>query len=358
MKKDNKKIIFYLVNILIILVVTTITLNKIIHEKGIESFSHLYELNAFAFILLSGMFFVSYFLEGTIIHLAIKEYDQTIKIRRGIAGHCVGALFSAITPLKMGYFPGLSYVYSKYDVKGENMIKAMAKTGFSNQILMMIFSLITFIVSCIYPIQVNVGEISLNLKMVSVIGVIYNVVLMGGYLVLVLSPKLHNFILKVISKFGVKFKVLSDGEEYYRTKKLKMELTREEIRKYMKDVKQNLLIFSLYLLKNFFFLGMPYVVYLLLTNEPFKIEMWLYTIILWNLITCITNVIPIPGASGTAEVVFIAMFSLIFKPVSLITSVMLLWRVFSYFSNIIVGFVMFLWMMYFKKKNISPLKVQ
>lgn len=346
----KRKIIFYFINVLIVAFVTALTINKIIVEKGVESFSHLHELSVFALIVLSSMFFVNYFFEGLIISVSMKEYDDTIKVKQGIVGHCVGALFSAITPLKVGYFPGLSYVYSKYNVKGENMIKAMAKTGFSNQLLMLLFSFITFVVCCVNPISVYIGDFSLSLRAVSIIGVVYNIALMGGYLLLVLSPQLHNFILRVIAWIGVRFKILNDSKTYYETKKEKMRITREEIRKYIKNIKQNFIIFSLFFIKNFVYLGMPYVVYLLLSNESFKIEMWLYTIVLWNLITCITNIIPIPGASGTAEIAFIAIFSLIFKPESLITSVMLVWRVFSYFANVIVGFIVFFVMVYIKKK--------
>ena len=59
------------------------------------------------------------------------------------------------------------------------------------------------------------------------------------------------------------------------------------------------------------------------------------------LIAYITNIIPIPGASGAAEVVFVVMFSLIFSTPSFLTSVMLVWRMFSYFINIIVVYFVY-----------------
>lgn len=356
MKKTNKKkLVFYLLNVLIIIAVTGLTVSKIIEENGIQTFSHLKGLSLISIFVLISMFFVNYFFDGLIISLSIGEYEDNIGLGRGFVGQCVGGLFSGITPLKMGYFPGLAYVYSKFNVKGENMIKAMAKTGFSNQMLMLLISVITFVACCFNPITIIIGNVSLNFVFVSLIGVIYNAVLMIGYFLLVLSPGLHNFILKIISFIFAKLRIVSDRNTYYEEKKKKMELTRNEIRKYLKNFKQSSIIFVLFLIKNLIYLGMPYVVYLLLTNGTLQLHMWLYTIVLWNLITCITNVIPIPGASGAAETIFIAVFSLAFKPVDIINSVMLVWRLFSYFINIMVGFVVFAVLMNVKiKKKDKP----
>jgi uncharacterized protein (TIRG00374 family) len=96
---------------------------------------------------------------------------------------------------------------------------------------------------------------------------------------------------------------------------------------------------------------LPYIVYLLISKESFQVELWLYSIVLGDLISYITNIIPIPGGSGAAEIVFISAFSLIFSPVNLLTSVMLVWRIFGYFMRIIVGFIVFVILINLKKKN-------
>ena len=74
-----------------------------------------------------------------------------------------------------------------------------------------------------------------------------------------------------------------------------------------------------------------------------------------SIILAFMNIIPIPGASGTAEMVFLAVFGSIFNE-NLLTSTMLVWRMFSYFIHIIVGFIVFIFMLNYKKKRINSIQ--
>lgn len=351
MKNRGKKIIFYLINLLIVMIVSWLTISKILKEHGVEAVSYLKDMSIFSIVLLTMIFFVNYYLEGIIISISMKKYKKSFSASNGFVVQCVGGLFSAITPLKIGYFPSLAYAYSKYDIKTDELIKSMAKTSFSYQILTLLLSIVSLIVCFSKNMIITLGETSLNLKYVALIGIIYNVILFLGYFILVLSPKIHNFVLKILSWLLLKLKRISNKEEYLNVKKEKMELVRAELKIYFKNIKESSIIFFLYLLKNLIFWGLPYFVYLLISKEKFNFELYLCTIVLVNLISYITNIIPLPGASGAAEVVFIATFSLIYSPESLLTSVMLVWRVFSYFINIIVGFIVFAIMINVKKKN-------
>ena len=234
----------------------------------------------------------------------------------------------------------------------------MAKTSFSYQILTLLLSVVSLIVCFSKQMVVTLGATSLNLKYVALIGFAYNIILFGGYFLLVLSPKIHNFVLKIISLILLKIKKIDNKDDYLNGKKEKMRLVREELKDYFKNVKESLIIFILYLFKNLMFWGLPYFVYLLIAKEKFNFDLYLYTIVLVNLISYITNIIPLPGASGAAEVVFIATFSLVYSPESLLTSVMLVWRVFSYFINIIVGFIVFAIIINVKKEQKENIIVQ
>lgn len=350
-KNRNKKIIFYLINLLIVIIVSWLTISKILKEHGVEALSYLKDMSLFSIIFLTAIFFINYYMEGIIISISMKKYKENFSASNGFVVQCVGGLFSAITPLKIGYFPSLGYAYSRYDVKTEELIKSMAKTSFSYQVLTLLLSIVSLIVCFSKNMAITLGENNLNLKYVALIGFIYNIVLFFGYFILVLSPKIHNFVLRILAWILLKIKKISNKEEYLNTKKEKMKLVRVELKTYFKNIKESSIIFFLYLFKNLIFWALPYFVYLLISKEKFNFELYLYTIVLVNLISYITNIIPLPGASGAAEVVFIATFSLIYSPESLLTSVMLVWRVFSYFINIIVGFIVFAVMINVKKKN-------
>ena len=351
MKNNKKKYLFYLINFVIVLLVSFLTIYKLIKENGLETFTHLKELSVLSIVMLTSIFIVSYYLEGLIMAIAIKEYKKDFIPEQGFVIQCVGGLFSAITPLKLGYFPSLGYAYSKFNVKVEQLLKSMAKTSFTYQVLALMLSFVSVVFCFNKEMVFKLGNVSLDLKYVALIGLMYNVALIIGYFILVLCPQLHNFILKIVAWFLYKIRKIDDKEQYFKIQEEKMHLLRIQIKKYFNNKKEILLIFFIYLLKITIVGSLPYIAYLMISKTSFRIDLWVCTIILGNLITYITSLIPIPGASGAAEIVFIAVFSLIYRPESVLASVMLIWRMFSYFINIIVGFVVFVIMLNIKRKR-------
>lgn len=352
MKQEKKKSkwLFYLINLLIIMVVSLLTIYKIVGENGKETLMYLKELSVVSICILTVIFLVNYFLEGIIISLSIKDSEKNFTPSNGFVIQSVGGLFSAITPLKCGYLPSVAYAYSKYGVKAESIIKSMAKTSLTYQVVCLLISIISIIIFSSNNFTITIGDTELNLFFVALIGIVYNVVLMLGYFIIVLSPALHNLVLKVLAWFLYKIKKINDKEVYLNEQIYKMNLIRKQIKLFFKDIKQFIILTLIYIFKIVFFSGLPYIAYLLLSNDSFDINMWLFSIILCNLISYITNIIPIPGASGAAEIAFVGVYSLIF-PSSLLTSTMLVWRMFSYFINIIVGFIVFVIILNFKKKK-------
>ena len=350
MKKN--KIWFYLMNFLIVLVVSALTIYKIVGENGKETLLYLSELSVFSIVVLTTVFLVNYFLEGLIISFSIKEYEKDFTPVNGFAVHSVGGLFSAITPLKSGYLPSIAYTYSKYDVKAESIIKSMAKTSLPYQLVCFLVNIVAVIIFSANNQFIEIGGLELSLLTVSLIGLVYNIVLMAGYFVLILSPWLHHIVIKVIAYLLFETKQIKDKDQYVNDKTYKMKLIRDQLKMFFKNIKQFVLLCLLYVIRISIYSSLPYISYLLLSKTSFSVEIWLFSIVLCNLISYITNIIPIPGASGTAEIVFLAVFGVVFNE-SVLTSTMLVWRIFSYFIHIIVGFIVFMFMLNYKKKRIN-----
>ena len=133
MENKKKKLIFYLINFFIVLSVSGLAIYELIKENGVETFAYLKKLSILSIFVLTLLFFANYYLEGIIISISLKEYDKAFNFQLGFIVLCVGGLFSAITPLKIGYYPSLGYAYSKFNVKADEVIKSMAKTSFSYQ---------------------------------------------------------------------------------------------------------------------------------------------------------------------------------------------------------------------------------
>lgn len=348
----RNKIWFYLVNFLIIIIVSALTIYKIIDQNGRETLLYLRELSLLSVGILTTMFLVNYFLEGIIISIAIKQYEKDFNPSKGFVVQSVGGLFSAITPLKCGYLPSVAYTYTKYGVRAESIIKSMAKTSFAYQFVCFLISIVSTIVFSVDNKVVPLANVELSLLSISLVGLAYNTILMIGYFVLVLSPWLHNFVIKIMAFLLFKIKKIENKEQFIKEKEHKMELIRQQFKEFFKNIKEFIVLSLLYVVKIMFFSGLPYVAYLLLTKEGFSLTTWLFSIVLCNLISYITNIIPIPGASGAAEVAFVGVFQVLFNA-GILTSVMLVWRMFSYFINIIVGFIIFIVILNYKKKKAS-----
>jgi uncharacterized membrane protein YbhN (UPF0104 family) len=145
-KNNRNKVLFYVLNLIVIVVVTGLTIYKIIQENGISTFSHIKNISLISLIMLTLIFFVNYYLEGLIIAISMKEYQKNFKTSQGFIIHSVGALFSAITPLKMGYLPSVGYAYSKFNVEGKSVIKSISKTSYTYQVWCLLLSAIALIV--------------------------------------------------------------------------------------------------------------------------------------------------------------------------------------------------------------------
>ena len=62
-KNRNKKIIFYLINLLIVIIVSWLTISKILKEHGVEALSYLKDMSLFSIIFLTAIFFINYYID-------------------------------------------------------------------------------------------------------------------------------------------------------------------------------------------------------------------------------------------------------------------------------------------------------
>ena len=55
-KKVNSKIIFYIINIFIIILVSGLTIYKIVEENGVETFSHIKNISLISLLVLTTIY--------------------------------------------------------------------------------------------------------------------------------------------------------------------------------------------------------------------------------------------------------------------------------------------------------------
>ena len=75
---------------------------------------------------------------------------------------------------------------------------------------------------------------------------------------------------------------------------------------------------------------------------PMNFNLWINTVALSSFVAMINAFVPLPGSSGGTEATFVLMFSTLFKGIDS-SSIMLIWRLFTYYFQTFVGALVFLY---------------
>ncbi len=338
----RRKIINYSINMGIILAISILTFIYLLKDNAHEVIGEILSLNVFSITIIFAVVALSFLIEGLIIKIATVEYKKDFKIYDGVFVSSIRALFSAITPLKLGALGGQIYGYVKKEVSTKDAFSSTFKTSYAFRVNLLLISILVFIFTLTNDINVDILNYSFNARYIAVLGIVFNFVIFFLYPIVVFSKKLHNIFLKITSFFGFKFKRINCKECYINESKDKLKTIQDNLIKFYKNTRESFSLILLYVFKSFFMGGFPYLIYLLLTGDSFSVSIFFASVCLVQLHYFASAIVPIPGASGASELIFLALFAYIFPMYSLIASVLILWRIFTYFFNIVFGLINFI----------------
>lgn len=323
------------------MLITALTINDLLKENPGEKLKAINNLGIIGIITLILIYIINLLLEGSIIKTVFKSGDNKIAYLDAIGTYCTGSLFSNITPMKIGNMPSIIYYYSKIGMEVDKSIASYIETNFIYSFSMAIICLICTIFCYTNSLSMNIGTVNVQLGLVALVGLIYNIVMVAGCTIIAFNSFLQKHFVRICATILKKFKRIEDKEEYYRIQDEKLKLYREGIKNFLKDYKISLLVLFLYIIKIFLWGSVPYVIYLFVSKSNFDIQLLLYCFMLSQLLNYISNIVPIPGASGAIEFSFLAVYANIFEH-GLLVSVVLIWRALTYFLPIVVGFFFFI----------------
>lgn len=349
MTKSSKK---YIVYISILVVVTALAVFFVLKQDPKSVINVILNCNI-GWLLVSILGVVFYFLvEGIILMILTRMYKRKYSYFKSILNTMIGTFFSNITPSSSGGQFAQAYTFSKQGVKVTNAASILFMHFILYQIVMVLFSLFILVFKyndlSMTTAKINLFGVNFSLISISLIGFVINTFVIVALFLLAFSERLHQFIVTKGIDFLHKIKIVKDKKEQAIKINTKVETFRLEFKRLTQNWPVLLITSILFLIKLIIISSIPYFLAKSMglefssTNEFINIVDT--TSMTW-LVSSITQMVPIPGGSGGAELVFQNMFGgTFFKNATNadISALILLWRSVTFYLGLIIGFIVFI----------------
>lgn len=254
----------------------------------------------------------------------------------------VGVFFSAVTPSSTGGQPMQLYLFSKMNVGVGFSSACMTQKFLIYQIVTALYSVFSIILR---PQYFESAFTNFWSTAFVIMGLVFQLSVMGGFVVLSFCKRITGKILQFVDWIMHKMKFIKNPDK--KISSIRQEV--ESFHKYNKIIMQNkkLLIIS-YILVFFQVLcimSAPYFIYIsfgmpeiaIANGQP--VGSFFDFVCIQSFVVFTSNLVPLPGASGGAELAFTMYFSQFFiiGAINKIKPAILLWRFTSYYGQLIIS---------------------
>ncbi len=268
------------------------------------------------------------FLESVVIYLFIKDGWKKFRFRDAVRVAFMGLFWSAITPSSTGGQPMQVYLmYSKMHIEIGYSTSRLMQKFMVYQVVLTLISLTAVLTNI--PFIMSNKNISYILLLLA-FGFVSQFAVTGMVLLFSFSPNLSRKLIMFFAKVLNKIKIIKNVDE-------KVEGIDQQLNAFHtsnKDIyKKPKLLISSFILTFLQFIAMFLVPYFIFRSFGFDHASPVQLISSQAFVNLMSGMIPIPGASGAAELGFTAFFSTFFINGTL-KSAALIWRVINYYGVI------------------------
>ncbi len=257
-----------------------------------------------------------------------KNYWKSFKVA------IIGQYYNAITPFASGGQPAQMYYMAKMGVPGGSASSILMVKFLVYQVVLSIFGALAFIWKGRELYSYNTWVFWF-----SVIGFIINA---GAILLLVFLSLSRGFVkglvFNIINLFS-KMKLIRDPARTKEKLKSHVEDFHNGFKLMQCNAKAMIIISLLTALQLLCFFSITFFIY---KGLGLKEEKWINIVLVQGLLYLAVSFVPTPGSTGASETGFMIFFRFLF-PSNLIFVAMLLWRLISYYLNVLAGIVFILW---------------
>lgn len=348
MTKTAKKYILY---ISILVIVSALAVYFVLKQDPAAVFDAVSKCDLKYILIAIGVMLLVYILEALVLFILTRMYKRNYRFDKSILNVMIGVFFSDITPSSSGGQFVQAYTFSKQGVKMTNAASILFMRFIIYQIALVLFSSVVFIFKfnelASATASINIFGWNFSIVALSVIGFIINFLVIVGLFFLAFSKRLHNFCIKYGIGLLAKLHIIKNKEERILKLNTKVETFRIEFKRLLQNwpvlVSTGLLFIVELIVSNCvpYFIAKSMGLQFSNTNDVIN---FINATSMTLLTSCITSMVPIPGASGGAELVFQFMFGGSFfvgASSGDISALILLWRGVTFYLGLIIGFIVF-----------------
>lgn len=333
MKNKNKNFIW---NIVLISVVALIVLYIVLQENTEEIKRALSHLRIEYLLACLAMVFLWQYSVALLLRSFARLSKANYSRKDGLINALIAAFFHNVTPGSSGGQFAQMYVFAQQGVSAGNAAGILWSEFIIYQTTMCLFGLLLIFLrfSHFY------SQFS-NLFIFVIIGFVLNSAIIVFLYALGCFSRFKEWVVKQGISIAHKFHLIKDVDTT--RKKFAEELQRFDVEaKKLKERKQ-LIFYSvlLCLIRLLIYYSIPYVLFIALGVHG-SWGLYIDCLAMGSFVAIASGLIPVPGASGGTEAIFVAMFANFFSP-GLATTAMLLWRFFTFYFLLFLGGAVFLY---------------
>ena len=275
------------------------------------------------------------FIHGIGLAIEAKESHPEYSYSQGFCNAYVAGLFCNITPSASGGQVAQAYVFDKQGIPHVNSIGILWLDFIIYQSVMTIYVLVLLILKYRY-----FHSFYSEYFFVSILGFMVSAFIIVMLYLLAKSPKFYYFVCNKGLLILHKLHIIKDKEESVNKLNEQLSLFTEQIDRLSKNKKMLIQLVLINVIRLTIYYALPFI-----CAKALKIDVSLNDLLniiaLSSFVAMVNAFLPMPGSAGGTEAVFVLMFSTIFKSVDA-KSIMLLWRLLTYYLTILIGSIIFL----------------
>lgn len=320
-------------NFIIILVIAFIIMFisfKNDYQNIVELFSNMNYLWMIVGLCAVGLYQL---LEANFIRYYCRYHRKDYRFLDALRVQQTGVFFNSITPSSSGGQFATIYMLSRQGINSKVSTSMIMLSFISWQTILVIFSALVLIFNFARMTTMYSGIINLVF-----IGFTIDSFVIVGLFLMAFSKKFHSLIFKKAIPLLGKLRIIKDVDEKKHATEIWLTLFRDEFAHVLvhKDIMLRRVITDF--VKLLMIYTVPFLASKALNVDISFTQLW-FTIVVSSFVYMASSFVPLPGASGGAEGMFVILFGPVFGVAT--TAVMLLWRFTTYYFPMFVGFGFF-----------------
>lgn len=325
-----------LFNIFLIIGLAAIVLGYTLKADGENVIETLKSVSIPGLILIILLMVFERFLLGVGLAEECKLTHPKYTYKQGFINAYVAGLFNNITPGASGGQVAQGYIFRKQGIPISNSIGVLWLDFIVYQSTMCLLVLFLIIVKFPYFYS-NYSQFFLIVLAGFAVGAAIIVFLW----VLAVSPKFYHWLTTSGIEIGYKLHIVKDKQLTLAKLNAQLEQFSKEI--YVLKTHKKLIVFLAVddLIRLLIYYSIPFLCALVL-KIPVSADMYFNMVALSSFVAMVNAFLPMPGSSGGTEATFVLMFSTLFTTTQS-ASIMLLWRLVTFYQVLIIGSIVFLY---------------